>query len=237
MLFKSALVTAASGKLGGLVAGHNRGGPYLRGLGIPTNPNTVAQQTIRGYFSSASSRWGSTLTASERAAWVAYSESLKLANALGDPVTTSGQNAYVRSNMIRRQTGLAFLDTAPIGQGESEPILPDLTAITLADSTSAVPNVINVPLLLDMENQTSDADDRVAVWLSRGPIPSGVEFTNNLPREPADSVAGDAVFPLVVATSQTITLGEVYLLRMIRIDAAGRVSPVSERRITAINVP
>lgn len=114
MLFKSALVTAASGKLGGLVASHNSGGQYLRALTIPTDPASPQQVAVRNAVVSLSNRWVNNLTVAQRSAWDVYGQNTTLINRLGDPIHVSGLAQYVRSNVPRRQeSNLTRVDDAP----------------------------------------------------------------------------------------------------------------------------
>ena len=113
MLFKSALVTAASGSLGGLVASHNRGGAYLRARTIPVNPGSVFQQTVRDAVISLAAKWGELLTVAQRTAWEVYADAVPIPNALGDPRVLTGLAMYVRSNVPRIQVGYPRVDDAP----------------------------------------------------------------------------------------------------------------------------
>ncbi len=114
MLYKSALLTAASGKIRGIVASHNRGGTYFRGLTIPTNPGSSFQTTVRNAMKTLTSRWQETLTSVQRAAWQTYADAVQVRNALGDLITLTGQNMFIRSNISRLQASLAIVDAAPI---------------------------------------------------------------------------------------------------------------------------
>ena len=113
MLIKSALATQMSGSIGGLTAGHNKGGMYLRGRGMMTNQNTGRQIAVRNAVTSLVQRWGVTLTDAQRGVWDTYAANVLLTNALGDPLQVSGQNMYVRSNVPRIQASIPILDDGP----------------------------------------------------------------------------------------------------------------------------
>lgn len=113
MLFKSALVTQISGSIGGMTGSHNRGGLYFRARSIPVNPNTPAQVTVRAAFSSLVARWNNILTGAEREPWDLYAAAVPLTGPLGDPITVSGQNMYLRSNVPRLRIAASIIDTAP----------------------------------------------------------------------------------------------------------------------------
>lgn len=113
MLFKSALVTQASGSVGGITASRNAGGMYFRARALPTNPNTPFQQEVRNAMTQLTGRWGDVLTGAQRDAWKVYGEQTGLLNPLGDQVNVSGISMYTRSNISRIQAGLDIADAAP----------------------------------------------------------------------------------------------------------------------------
>ncbi len=114
MKIKSAIITEASGALGGLVASHNRGGLYFRARVVPVNPNTPQQQAIRGFVAMLTARWQSVLTPLQRASWDLYALNVPLPDRLGEPRNVGGLAMYVRSNVPRLQANLTLIDSAPI---------------------------------------------------------------------------------------------------------------------------
>lgn len=116
MLIRFGLGGQLSGSVGGVVAGHNKGGQYLRNRSIPTNPNSVRQQTARVAFANASIEWKS-LTNAERTAWEAYAVGTPIQNRLGETITLSGFNHFLKTNAFRQNCGEASLNTAPISPG------------------------------------------------------------------------------------------------------------------------
>jgi hypothetical protein len=113
MLYKSALMTTGSGKLKGIVASHNAGGQYFRGLTIPVNPNSSRQIAVRDAMSLLATAWGSTLTTAQRTAWQTYASGVTWLNSLGDAIKVSGMNAYQSCNIPRLQASVARVDAAP----------------------------------------------------------------------------------------------------------------------------
>lgn len=105
---------AASGKVGAMVASHNKGGQYVRARTTPTNPRTAAQSAVRNAVALLAPLWSSTLTDSQRDAWNVYAANVPIRNRLGDAITTSGIAMFLRSNVSRRQAGLALITAAPI---------------------------------------------------------------------------------------------------------------------------
>ena len=114
MLFRPLLATDLSGSLGGIVASHNRGGPYLRNRSIPVNPNTPQQQAVRGFLASLTSLWGDTLTPTQRDDWDTYALNVPIPNAIGEPRNIGGLPMYIRSNVPRLPVSLPRVDDAPI---------------------------------------------------------------------------------------------------------------------------
>ncbi len=110
---KSALITSASGSIGGLTASHNRGGLYLRARTIPTNPNSPQQQVVRAFVASLTSAWLNTLTELQRMAWDGYALLVPLPDPLGEPRNVGGLQMFIRSNVPRLQAGLDLAADAP----------------------------------------------------------------------------------------------------------------------------
>ena len=75
MKYIGLLSSAASGKLGGVVASHNRNGSYMRRHVIPVQPRTPAQRAVRDQFSGLSSAFRN-LGASTIAGWNALANSV-----------------------------------------------------------------------------------------------------------------------------------------------------------------
>lgn len=113
MKFKGTFATSQSGSLAGITASHNRGGQYLRNRTIPTDPASSFQTARRNVFRTLVTRWTNTLTQAQRDSWITYADNTPFVNALGDPLILTGQNAYIGSNTLRVQAGIAQVATAP----------------------------------------------------------------------------------------------------------------------------
>lgn len=125
MLIRFGLGGQMSGSVGGVTAGHNKGGQYLRNRSIPTNPNTARQQLVRSCLAECSQSW-KLLTAAQRGRWEQYATATPLVNRLGESVTVSGFNMYVRTNTFLKSIRpvTAPVTEAPTSPGQS--ILPPL---------------------------------------------------------------------------------------------------------------
>lgn len=140
MKFKSALVTEASGSIGGLTASHNRGGQYLRARAIPVNSNTLQQQAVRQLLAARAAAWGSILTQAQRDGWEAYADLVPLPDSLGEPRKSTGLNHYIRCNVPRMQAAMAGspLQTAPAVFDLGSYTAPVLGVIDASDSTASI---------------------------------------------------------------------------------------------------
>lgn len=133
MLFRGLMVGAASGKLGSVVASHNKGGQYLRARVVPSGAvASAAQQSVRNAVGSLAAAWGSELDDDQRAGWSEYALNVTTTNKLGDAIQISGQNWYIACNTPRLQAELARIDDAPTIFDRGTPTL-----------------ILNVPALAD----------------------------------------------------------------------------------------
>lgn len=160
MKYVSALLTAASGKVRGLVASHNKGGTYFRGKTIPTNPNSVGQVAARGRVGTLQARFRLTLTAVQKAAWAVFAANTNVIDRLGNSVLLTAQNWYIKANTIRMQGGFGFADAAPTTFSLST--LSPLGATVTASTTNLLMSWVNVD---DWQGATTTAG--VNVYASR----------------------------------------------------------------------
>lgn len=137
-LINSAILSAASGSMGGLVFSHNKGGMYTRKRVTPTNPRTTLQTAIRSGFKTTSSLWANALTSAQRAGWIAFALANPVPNRLGAPCIITGLQMFMRFNVpivtYAASTGLIL--TAPAA-GTFIPA-PNPIAATVTGSTGAI---------------------------------------------------------------------------------------------------
>jgi hypothetical protein len=221
MKFKSQIVTAASGSIGGTTYGHTRGVMYQRGRGMPTNPNSTRQQAIRIALGTISAAW-SALTDSEREAWKLYAQNSPLSNVFGDPLTLTGQQMYVRVNAPRLQAGEDQIDAAPTTFGATS-----LSPITLA-AAAASPGTTTGTFTAG--DPWADEDDgRLYVYVGR-PRSAGRAFYNG-PFRFAGVVDGVNGTPpagtgaLADPDALDYTAGQIITVRYVAQTADGRPSP------------
>jgi hypothetical protein len=103
-----------SGSIGGTVWSHNRSGVYIRNRSIPVNPNTDRQVGVRNAVRSIAIAWETVLTQVQRDAWDVYAANVSWQNSLGQTITLTGLNHFIRSNTPRVMNGIARVDAAPV---------------------------------------------------------------------------------------------------------------------------
>ena len=86
-----------SGRVGGSVFSHNRGGMYIRNGSIPSVSQTQKAQDYRGYLAYASQLYAN-LTDAQAAAWREYAANHPVTNRLGRTHTLTGGNWFVACN-------------------------------------------------------------------------------------------------------------------------------------------
>lgn len=137
MLFRGVIVGAASGKIGAMVASHNKGGQYMRARVTPSGKIPTPQQSVvRNAVAGLVPAWTSELTQVQRDGWNTYGINVPGRNALGDAIQLSGQNWYIGSNTIRIQTGQPRVDDAPTTFDRGDvPWAPEVLALSNATGT------------------------------------------------------------------------------------------------------
>lgn len=113
MKYRSAVLAAASGSVGGCCFSRSAQGQYVRRRGLRTNPATPSQTTAKAAFAASIARWRETLTPEQRDAWAAYAAGASTTDALGNARTPSPANAFMRANALRILIGAPTVDTPP----------------------------------------------------------------------------------------------------------------------------
>ncbi len=107
-------ITDMRGSIAGTVFSKNRYGSYARGRTVPVNPNSQRQQKVRNIMGQIVSAWSQICTLAQREAWEVYAKAVNFTNALGQTITLTGYNHYIRSNMARINDGFTRVDAAPV---------------------------------------------------------------------------------------------------------------------------
>jgi len=215
------MMTQASGSVGGMTASRNRGGNYMRARAIPTNPNTPQQILVRGLMAQLTSLWVSTLTAAQRAAWELYAANVPLVNSLGDSMTVSGLNMYIRTNVPALQAGLARIDAAPTIFD-----LGDFTPVTISSFTAT-----NVVIGFETTDAWVSETGAALLTYSGLSVSPTINFFSG-PYRSNPAIAGDATTPPTSPASRFSSYppinGAKMFLRARVIRADGRLSAVQQ---------
>ena len=231
------LLGQLSGTIAGLVFSHNRNGAYVRQRALPINPLTNMQSKIRSIFAGSANAWSIT-TDIQKTAWRAYAQTMPLVDSLGQSYFISGFNAYVRGNSFRLYNALASIADGPVQGGQATPMNVIPQAITLLDSTSAVPNTIRVNT--SAVQGFARASNDTVLQVSLGPIlPAGVLFFST-PFQVKGSIPGDSASPpgiVDIPAGLVLEIGQRLAIGLRWADAEARVSPPYQEIETVVNVP
>lgn len=217
MKFKSPIFSQVSGSIAGMTFSHNRGGLYTRSRTIPVNPSSEAQVAVRAAFSGLVSDWINTLTDAQREAWTLYALNTPLVDRLGDPLTLTGQQMYIRCNTPRVNAGFDVVDDGPTTFGEAL-----LTSVSLADMTA--PDDLDVGY--DATNPwATNVGGGLFIQVGQPQNPTINYFKG--PYRFAGSEAGAIVPPtppVTLVTPFTYTTGQKIFMRVRSSEANGRLS-------------
>lgn len=117
MKFKSELVTAASGSIGGATYLQGHAGMIRQAKPLPSNTSSPLQRTIRASFQAIAIAWRNDLTQSQRDAWSNYASLTPITGAFGDALMLSGSQMFLRCNATRRAAGLDDVLNGPTTPG------------------------------------------------------------------------------------------------------------------------
>jgi len=216
MKFKSPIISAASGKLGGAVFSRNKGGNYIRNYVKPTNPKTALQTAVRQIRSQTSKAWAA-LDQEIKQAWSDFALENPVTGKLGDPIYLSGFGWYQK----------ASFNFVNIGE-------------TLDDI--AVPRTTDVPEI-GIESLTCDLLTGIIVTLNEA-VPSGFSCILRAKKVNSNGItspgrlkqvkilASGAAAAINITTNcatlfGTLTVGEVMFVEAFLVDeASGYAGPV-----------
>ena len=136
-------LSAARGKLGGMVFSRNGGGDIIRRYVKPVNVNSVAQQEIRNRLTGLIQSWRG-LTDAQRLAWNASKNNFTSKNKVGDVIFLSGQQLFTKFNSNMLAANLAIATLPPINSNEAAITLTNLVATGLLLTVSI--DVASVPV-------------------------------------------------------------------------------------------
>lgn len=190
----------------------------MKRFNAASNPNTPAQQQVRGVFTSTSSRWSS-LTEAERALWNASAPDWKNTGIFGLK-DQSGKNLFTGTNIAKVMAGMLQSDV--VGSKET-------TAVIGVAELSRVAGVItaNATIL------QSDADARLQLLVSKqvsagtSASPKCAIFLNHIPEDDLDSV----ITAQYVAKYGALQAGQKIFYEYRLVSAGGNTTKIAEGNI------
>lgn len=224
-IFKSQVLTQASGSVGGMTYTRTRSGLTIRARSMPINPRTTGQQEVRNIVSALSGRWASTLTETQREQWAVYASNVAMKNRLGDTIFLSAMPMYIRCNTPRMQIGNPPKDTAPTSMTVGDPILEG----TIFQSVST-PFAVS----FDYNDDGLEDEDAVIIYASTARNPS-VNFFKGPYRLNAHGTGAASNAPMV--PNPTWTEGQKIFVRARIAYADGRLSPSTEYSLVLLHTP
>lgn len=122
-----------SGSIAANTYSHNKGGMYVRHRSIPTNPNSIRQQSARSLLATLSAQWAG-LSESQRAAWAAYAETHPVTGPLGETVLLTGHQWFVKCNATLIWAGFSTVTDPPT---QNAPGPPSITSVSAYESSQS----------------------------------------------------------------------------------------------------
>jgi hypothetical protein len=217
MKYTSTILAAASGSIAGATFSRNRGGQYIRRRAIPSNPNSEAQGFARTNLAAAVSAWTNLLTDPQRQAWQTYAQATPVIDPLGQQITLSGQQMFVRSRTVALIGGLTMDNDAPGDSGLGDP--PTFgAALTVDASTQLVVTTATTGVL--------DAGNFALMYMSR-PVPASRIPNHETKRFviSEEYAAGDAALSGTVPFP--VTTGQRVRVTLRNFDVQNRVSAIA----------
>ena len=108
------VVGRISGRVGGHVFSHNRGGMYIRTAAVPCQPTTPYKTNAQNYFALASQAWKA-LTDVKRAGWKQFASENLITNRLGEPKELTANACYAQLNSRILWAQAVQIDDPPVG--------------------------------------------------------------------------------------------------------------------------
>lgn len=173
------LAAIVSGKVGGVVWSRGKGGPIVKNLVIPTDPQSNPQLDARQILSGQSQAWQA-LTDAQRDSWSNWAVQNLVTNRVGAQIQLSGHQAFVRLN--------AKLEHASATQLTAPPISAPPLAL---DTLSLVADIGSVSF--DLAFTATPLGAGVELWMLAAVVNSaGIKYVRNLYRFIGNSAAAQA---------------------------------------------
>jgi len=211
------IIADIRGKLGALVFSRNKGGAYIRNNTVPINPATPLQEVLRSIFTNLVIAWREVLTPAERDAWAVYGENVTVKNRVGEDITLTGFNHYMRSNTPRIQSGLTRVDAAPATFSLAD---QDATlAFTASEATQ------DMSVVFDDTKPWASEDDAALIVYAGIPVDPTVNFFKG-PWRLSAAIPGNLAVPI---TSPQVLTEPYPVVELQRQTIYGRISRADGR--------
>jgi len=179
----TAFLDKVSGKIAGTVFASNKGGNYVRSKGIPTNPQTSAQQAQRAIFGALAQSWRA-LGAVNRFTWNAIVDDFPYQNRLGETKTYSGATLYQKFNL-----NLSSVGVAPLAFPIAPQAVIGLRTLSVDVTVGATTLIVSAIL-----TGAGTATDKFAIFATASASPGAKSLSNKLRQigvSDADTIAGE----------------------------------------------
>ncbi len=129
-------IVQMSGSIAGQTHARNRFGNYMRARTTPVNPKSPRQVAARVNIMFLAEQWREApMTDAIRAAWQTYADSVNWQNKLGESVTLTGFNMFMRANCVLLTAGQTIVTAGPtdLGLPAGDPLM---SVDTLSEATN-----------------------------------------------------------------------------------------------------
>jgi hypothetical protein len=144
-----------------------RFGAVVRRKVSPVQPRTSYQTNVRALFTLLTKRWGSTLSATQRAGWISLAQAFPVKDVFGNNVILTGLQMYISLNRNLQTISVAIIDDPPVTISVGSP-----GTFTLASAAGP-------PITLTGTAGTDPAAGEVPVIEAAAPISPGRQFVGN----------------------------------------------------------
>jgi len=121
------MISDIRGSINGVTFGRNRAGLFARQRVAPVQAPSARRTAVRNAVAYCQQYYRATLTAPQQAAWLGLGDIAGGLNALGDKIRLTGQQAFLRVNVIQRLAGNALIAAAPGPPFETSCPIPTCT--------------------------------------------------------------------------------------------------------------
>lgn len=191
----TAVVDSISGSVRGTVFARNKGGAYIRGKGVVSNPQTQKQSAVRSTFSAISQAWRG-LTSEERSAWNSAVSDYPYQNKLGETKQLSGFALHQKLNLNLAAVGANLIDA---------PLAPAVVA-GLEDLSASIDVGAADEMILSTSALAADANTEYVVFATPS-VSAGVTNVNKLFRQIATATGAELLADFDVQSAYTAEFG------------------------------